>query len=129
MMTIYASFRILICAASLSVSAVCAYASPDGVWRCKASGNIPIALLTISGSNYDMQAVSDSNWTLKSGDSSSGSGGLDIQGNSVSPTSGPLLDIYGAVGTYCGTNDAGCSGEALLLNSTKNVALGCWRDG
>lgn len=121
--------RLLACFAGLAVSVTAAHASADGVWRCKASGNIPIALLTISGGNYEMQAVSDSNWTPKDGDSSTGSGGLAIQGNQISPTSGPLLDIYGAVGFYCGTSDTGCSGESLMLDSTKGVALGCWRDG
>ena len=121
--------HLLLCAAGLAASTAVAHASAEGLWKCKASGNIPIALLTISGGNYRMQAVRDSNWTPKDSDSSNGSGGLDIQGNQISPTSGPLLDIYGAVGSYCGENEAGCSGESLMLGSTQGIPLGCWRDG
>ncbi|MCA0432857.1 MAG: hypothetical protein LCH46_06305 [Proteobacteria bacterium] len=128
-MKLTASLRLAACALGIIAATSTAHAAVEGVWKCKASGNIPIALLTISGNSYDMQAVSDSSWTPKANDSSSGSGGLDIQGNQVLPTSGPLLDIYGAVGSYCSTSDVGCSGESLMLDSTKLVALGCWREG
>jgi type IV secretory pathway protease TraF len=115
---------------AMSVPSSAALAGPDGVWRCKASGNIPIALLTISGSSYKMQAVSNTVWALKPNDRSNGSGTLNIRGNSITAASGPLADIYGISGTYCDPAAGGqCTQEALLLNSTKSIPLGCWRGG
>jgi hypothetical protein len=115
---------------AMSTISSTAMAGLDGVWRCKASGNIPIALLTISGSSYKMQAVSNSLWAPKPNDSSNGSGSLNIKGNSVTAASGPLADIYGISGTYCDPAAGGrCTQEALMLNSTKSIPLGCWRGG
>jgi hypothetical protein len=116
-------------AATCVATAVPAWAGLDGVWKCKASGNIPIALVTISGDSYEMQAVKNSVWAPKANDPANGSGNLNIDGNSVTPTSGPLADLYGAVGSYCGEGESDCSGESLMLNSTINIPLGCWRDG
>ena len=124
-----AVLRLLTCVLGFAGSVAAAEARPDGVWKSEASGNIPIALLTISGGSYAMQAVSDTAWTPKADDSSNGGGGLDIQGNRVMPTSGPLFDIYGAVGSYCAAGETNCSGESLMLDSTKGIGLGCWRDG
>lgn len=121
--------RLVVAATAMAATTVPALAGLDGVWKCKASGNIPIALVTISGDSYEKQAVKNSVWAPKANDSSNGSGSLSINGNTVTSTSGPLADLYGAVGSYCGEGDSGCSGESLMLNSTINIPLGCWRDG
>mgnify|MGYP000954107888 CR=1 len=108
-----------------AVLATPAFAGIDGEWRCKASGDIPIAIVTISGSSYDYQAVRNTAWAPKN-DPANGSGEFDIQGDKLYPTSGPLADIFGAVGSYCDEN-TGCAYEYLALDSTKHIPLGCWR--
>lgn len=102
-----------------------AWAGIDGEWRCKASGDIPIAIVTISGANYQYQAVRNTVWDPKD-DPANGSGQFDIQGDKLYPTSGPLLDLFGTVGSYCDEN-SGCAYEYLGLDSTKHIPLGCWR--
>jgi hypothetical protein len=115
---------------AMSTISSTAMAGLDGVWRCKSSGNIPIALLTISGSSYRMQAVSNTLWAPKPNDSSNGNGSLNVRGSSVAAVSGPLADIYGSSGTYYDPKaDSRYTREALILNSTKSLPLGCWRDG
>ena len=120
----------------LSTHVVLASAGVDGLWKCKASGNIPIALLTVSGENYTMQAVKNTLWEPKGQDSSNGSGTLKLSGAGFTAVSGPLAEVYGAVAsysasvpTYCSDGKLNCSREALSLDSSKSIPLGCWRDG
>lgn len=70
-------------------------------WHCKLNGNIPLGTLTIDAAgNYDMVVAANSNWDRKDDDPGNGTGLLAIEGNTLTPTSGPLLDVYEVVGSY-----------------------------
>ena len=90
-------YRLVNCAAlagALIFSASAASAAgggTNGTWRCSAQGNIPIGVLTVSGSAYKFQAVSNSQWAPKAVDSSNGSGNLTVGDRVLSVTSGPLF--------------------------------------
>jgi hypothetical protein len=115
-------------AAMLCLASAPALAGMDGEWRCKSSFNIPIALLYIDGTSYSMVGVSNSTWKKRSSGSSNGEGELDIQGNTITPLSGPLLDVYHAQGSYCDPSADNCSAEYIGFISP-DIPLGCWRDG
>jgi len=97
-MTIFGAVTLLLVASP-------AMAAPDGNWRCSAQGNIPIGLMTIKGTGYKFQAVSNSLWKPKPSDSLNGSGNLAVDGSKLTMASGPLhakggvrTGVYGASG-------------------------------
>ena len=94
--------RSLICASVLFLIAAPAMAQGYAdSWHCKANGNIPIGTLTIDGAgNYEMVVAANSTWARKDGDPGNGTGQLRIDGDLLTPTSGPLRDSYGVVGRY-----------------------------
>lgn len=92
--------RIIVKAALLAAAAAALGASaaqaqpgkgPNGTWRCSAQGNIPIGILTVAGTGYKFQAVSNSLWALKPSDSTNGSGKLSVAGKALTISSGPLF--------------------------------------
>ena len=117
--------RLLIAAAGLTLLASPALAQGYAdSWHCKANGNIPIGTLTIDAAgNYEMVVAANSTWERKEGDQGNGVGQLAIDGNSFTPTSGPLLDVYGVVGGYSDENQRymgwGSDPDALAL-------FACW---
>ncbi len=84
----------------IAFSATQVAADPSGAWHCSAQGNIPLGLLTVSGSSYKFQAVKDTAWTPKL-DPANGSGNLSITGGKLAPTSGPMVARLKIIsGTY-----------------------------
>lgn len=70
-------------------------------WHCKLNDNIPLGTLTIaSDGSYEMVVAANSTWARKDGDPGNGSGQLSIDGDILTPVSGPLLDVYEVVGGY-----------------------------
>lgn len=91
-------------------------ASADGVWGCKANGDIPLGLLTISGSSYKF-VTTRTDWT-PSPNSSDGSGTLSIGGATMRPQSGPLLDQFEVVGQI---------GDGIIWwNNGSGTLMACW---
>ena len=68
--------------------------SPNGVWRCSAQGNIPLGVMTITGTGYKFQAVSNTAWAPKPSDRSNGSGQFKIAPGRLTPASGPLVSVF-----------------------------------
>lgn len=88
----------------------------DGVWACKANGDIPLGLLEISGDTYSFQTTNTA-WEPVD-NKSNGSGALSYEGSRIQPVDGPLLDsfeVYGEAenGVLYWYNDAG-------------ALMGCW---
>lgn len=83
-----------------------------GQWRCVANGNIPIALLSFSGSRYTLSDT-DGGWRAKAG-KLSGSGAIRMADGGFVPTSGPMV-------SELGIRSAGYTAErgrrALYLNN------------
>lgn len=94
-------FLLAVAAAALTFVSV-AQAAPAGNWRCRAQGNIPVGLLTITGGAYKYQAVRNTAWAPKPGDASTGSGGFSAAGEKLAITSGPLRTKMGAKTGYYG---------------------------
>ena len=65
----------------------------SGQWRCVANGNIPIALLTFSGSRYTLSDT-DGGWRARAG-KLSGSGAIRPAEGGFVPTSGPMASELG----------------------------------
>lgn len=80
----------------------------DGSWKCIANGNIPIATLSVSGSSYDIQTS----------DGKTGSGDLDISGDSLVPQSGPLVDEFEVTGSL--------QNNVLYWNNSAGTLMACW---
>lgn len=104
MKTIHKVFSIAGCVLAFASSAGAAQAqrSPNGTWRCSAQGNIPIGVMTVSGSTYRFQAVRNTAWAPKPQDSMNGSGALRASGTTLNPTGGPLTTRLGARSGYFG---------------------------
>lgn len=85
--------------------------SPNGTWRCNAAGNIPIGLMTITGSRYRFQAVRNGNWDPKPQDPMNGSGAFQAQGTQLNPTSGPLRTELGSARGVFGETSSPYSGR------------------
>ena len=97
-------------------AATAAHASPDGVWECKANGDIPLGLLTIDGASYEYQTTNTA-WEPKD-DASNGSGELAYEGDLIVPTTGPLLTDF----EVNGAEEAG----VLFWNNSFGTLFGCW---
>ncbi len=109
------------------VVAVCLVAQsaqslPNARWRCKMSGDIPIGTLTVSGSSYDFVVAKNSTWDRKEGDPGNGSGSFTEDGNVVTPTSGPLVTVYGVVGETTPATD----GSPVIFFSGASPFT-CWQ--
>lgn len=117
--------RRLVYSAVFSVIAMPALAQGYAdAWHCKLNGNIPLGTLTIDAAgNYEMVVAANSNWDKKEGDRGNGTGMLTIAGDTLTPTSGPLLDVYEVVGGYSEENDRFIG----WANSPDALALfACW---
>lgn len=93
-------------------------------WHCKLNGNIPLGTLIIDAAgNYEMIVAANSTWAPKPGDRGNGSGQLQIEGDILTPVSGPLRDVYQVVGGYSEENQRylgwGSDPTALAL-------FACW---
>ncbi len=117
--------RSLICASVLFLIAAPAMAQGYAdSWHCKANGNIPIGTLTIDGAgNYEMVVAANSTWARKDGDPGNGTGQLRIDGDLLTPTSGPLRDSYGVVGRY---NEANRRYIGWGSDPTALAIFACW---
>lgn len=74
-------------------------------WHCKANGNIPIGTLTIDAAgNYEMIVAANAAWDPKPNDAGNGVGQLAVAGDTLTPISGPLADVYEVVGGYSEEN-------------------------
>jgi hypothetical protein len=74
-------------------------ALPNARWRCTMNDNVPLGTLTVSGSSYQFVVAKNSLWEPKAGDSGNGSGQFQESGNRITPSSGPLADVYQVLGT------------------------------
>jgi hypothetical protein len=89
----------------------------DGTYRCKANGDIPIGVLTLSGSNYEF-AVTRTTDFAPAQDPANGGGELEIGGGVLRPLSGPLLTKYAVVG--------GMEGDVVFWNNRSGTLMACW---
>lgn len=70
----------------------------DGTWRCIANGNIPIGIVTISGTAYDFVTTNVS-WEPVDNDDN-GSGSLAYEGENLIPQDGPLASAFQVTGSW-----------------------------
>ena len=102
---------------ALLVSLAGAAHARDGRYHCKANGDIPLGVLSISGSEYDYVATRTSDFAPAS-DPANGGGRLDIQGASLIPRSGPLLTEFEVVGQV---------GDGIIWwNNRSGTLMACW---
>lgn len=105
--------------------------SPNGTWRCKAQGDIPIGILTVSGAGYRFQAVRNTAWDPKPGDGLNGSGALRRSGTTLTPTSGPLVTRGRIISGYFGETSDPWSGRYDYIDFSNepdaNYFLRCHR--
>ena len=105
--------------------------SPNGAWRCKAQGDIPIGVLTITGATYRFQAVRNTAWDPKPNDGLNGSGALRRSGTDLTPTSGPLVTRGRIVSGYFGETSSPYSGRYDYIDFSNapgnNYFLRCHR--
>ena len=93
--------NLLLCAVATSLAAP-AFAqkppakSPNGVWHCSAAGPLPIGIMTITGTGYKFQAVSNTAWAPKASDRNNGGGQFKIAPGKLTPVSGPLVSGFKA---------------------------------
>lgn len=114
-------------ALALVLHSAVAFASPDGAWRCKANGDIPIGILSLAGDSYEFTVVKNTVWDPKPGDPGNGSGRLAIDGPRMAPLDGPLLTQYESTLAYCGPAE-GCSGDDIVdVINASGALMRCWR--
>jgi hypothetical protein len=89
--------------------------SADGNWRCSMIGDIPIGILTISGSSYQFQSTNVS-WEPND-NPANGSGSLGFDGAYLWPESGPLKDSFGVTGMF--------SDRFINWNNNDGTLMGC----
>jgi hypothetical protein len=85
----------IICLACLSVTCGAASAQADGTWRCIANGNIPLGLLSVTGTAYTWTKTNASFQPVEAREN--GSGTIRMAGSTFTVESGPLLN-WGVTG-------------------------------
>lgn len=121
----------LVSATVLASSASSQARSPNGTWRCSAQGNIPIGVMTVSGGGYRFQAVRNTSWDPKPGDSMNGAGAVQTGGEHFNPTSGPLRSRMSVTRGHFGETSSPYSGRydyIDMFNSSDGAyVLRCYR--
>lgn len=86
----------------------------DGEWTCKANGDIPMGILTITGMSYRLDEVNAGGTRTGQG----GSGSLTPGGNGLVPVGGPLV-AFNAVGNV--------ENGVLFWNNSAGTVMACWQ--
>ena len=109
--------RSAIVATLLITSAASPAFAADGTYRCKANGDIPIGVLTLSGSSYEFSVTKTTDFAPAQ-DPANGGGELEIGGGVLRPLSGPLLTKYEVIG--------GMEGDVVFWNNRSGTLMACW---
>lgn len=86
----------------------------DGEWTCKANGNIPMGILTITGMSYRLQETDAGGTPNGKG----GSGSFRAEGPNIVPNDGPLV-AFEASGNV--------ESSVLYWNNTAGTVMACWQ--
>lgn len=86
----------------------------DGEWTCKANGDIPMGILTITGMGYQLDQVNAGGTRTGQG----GSGSLSAGGSGLVAVDGPLV-AFDAVGNI--------ENGVLFWNNSAGTIMACWQ--
>ena len=86
----------------------------DGEWTCKANGDIPMGILTITGMSYRLDEVNAGGTRTGQG----GSGSLTAGASGLVAANGPLV-AFNAVGNI--------ENGVLFWNNSAGTIMACWQ--